>query len=148
MRWRVACEQPWQGPSWTAQRLHHCLLHALMRGGIINVGRIPESLTVFALRAMALNIATPQQIQVAAASTGSLGVSVATYKRGLLRNMRRDMISCLAREFDQDITVISSSYTRTCLAAGGRRHSGRCGVDCPPRGVALYGRAARRQAMV
>ena len=65
----------------------HCLLHALMRGGIINTGRIPLSLTVSELRVMALNVATLEEIRLAAISTGNNGVSVATYRRGMLHSM-------------------------------------------------------------
>ena len=99
----------------------HCLLHALMRGGLMNDGRVPLSLTVRELRAMALSVASPEELEVAAASTGDAGVSVATYKRGMLRNMWGDnlLTSCLARVFHQDITIISRGYTRTYLAAGG-----------------------------
>ena len=50
----------------------HCLFHALAKGGLLK--DIPESLTVQQLRQIALSLATPEQIRIAAATTGDQGM--------------------------------------------------------------------------
>eukprot|EP00973_Karenia_brevis_P008889 1203206-Karenia_brevis.AAC.1 len=53
----------------------HCLLHALRRGGMASRADIPCDLTVSELRAAALSMATPEELQVAAAGSGDRGLT-------------------------------------------------------------------------
>ena len=55
----------------------HCLFHALHRGGLL--ADIPGKLTIHEIRNIALSLATPEQLEVAAASTLG-GMSVEKYR--------------------------------------------------------------------
>ena len=75
---------------------------------------------------MALNTASEEDIQAAADGTGQ-GMSVATYKKHMLRNAWGDnlMISGLARVFNKDISVISLRFSRIFFAAGDEANGAR-----------------------
>ena len=79
----------------------HCLFHALKHGGLARFENVPCQLTVAELRCMALSMATPEQLEVAAASTGEHGVSVDRYKEQMVSNLWGDnlMVALLAQTF-------------------------------------------------
>ena len=97
----------------------HCLFHALVRGGIARLEDVPCKLSVSELRAMALSMASEEELSVAAASTGE-GIPVQEYKTQMQSNLWGDnlMISMLCRCFKVSIAVITNQASRTWFAYG------------------------------
>ena len=56
-----------------------CLFHALKRGGLTALLQATGDLSVAQLRRMALNVATPHQLELAASCVGDKGIPVQTY---------------------------------------------------------------------
>ena len=98
----------------------HCLFHALARGGLLK--DIKEPLSVKQLRQIALSMATPEQIRIAALSTGDDGVAPEEYRKHMALSLWGDnlMISLLAKVFG-DISVITSTGARTFTQSGGEQ---------------------------
>ena len=69
---------------------------------------------------MALNMATPNEIELAAKGVGKQGVPVDKYKSQMATSGWGDnlMIAVLARDLKRSITVISESSSRTFTAYG------------------------------
>lgn len=103
----------------------HCLFWALQEGGLITPSDMGDvRLTIQELRSIALSEATQEELSLAALGTEDehgQPMSVEQYIAGMRQGLWGDMlmISCLARAFNLDITVISENHARTFGAAGG-----------------------------
>ncbi len=86
----------------------HCLLHALRAGGLL--AGVPEGMTVFQLRALALSTATPEQLETAASSMQP-PLSVAEYVTQMRSSQWGDelMLRMLSSVFSRGVCVISAS---------------------------------------
>jgi hypothetical protein len=96
----------------------HCLFHGLRRGGLGDLGDI--QLSVAELRSMAVNMATQEQIEIAAISAH---MSVEDYTAGMSRGEWGDnlVLATLAASFKTSITVVSQNSARTFYGTGGEQ---------------------------
>ena len=92
----------------------HCLFHGLRTGGLCN--DIDEPLEVNALRGMAVNMASAEQLTLAAMAQGG-GMTSQTYSEKMRQGEYGDelMVALLAVVFDRQIAVITPTYARTYL---------------------------------
>ena len=119
----------------------HCLFHALALGGLLDdLG--PDSLTIRQIRALALSIATEEQLAAAAASDK---VSVPDYKRRMLSMEYGDnvMFALLARCFVRDVTT-SKRGTSIAKPAASPPSSSKAGVTTSKCGTSIAEPAAKR----
>ena len=92
----------------------HSLFHAFRRGGVANLQTCPCALTIVELRGMALSMASKEQLEVAAASTG-IGIAVKEYLKRMCSNDFADnlIVALMAQIFETPITVVSMNGVRT-----------------------------------
>ena len=85
-----------------------CLFHACASGGLFTEADLGFRPTVFELRRMALALASPEQIEIAAIGAGNEGMTQPEYIASMVQDGWGDnlMVSCLARCFATDFSVV------------------------------------------